>query len=610
MTASRDRSGGWLARAFGALLLVVGTHAAAAECKLSQLEIPVRMVNQRPVGTLTLNGTEVPLLIDSGAFHSFLSPAAAEELGLRLRYLPPNFRIEGYTGRVEARMTRVERVGLRGHELRNVDFVVGGNELGSGIKGILGRNFLSIADTEYDLAHGVVRITFPKGDCRDTNLAYWAGEAPIVVTELERSDRNNATDVRTEVRINGKSMVALLDTGAPFTSLSLRSAKRAGLRESDLKEMGRTSGAGEGSARSWTGAFDSFELGGEKILKQTLRVADVDHNEHDLLLGLDYFLSHRIYVSRLQRKLYVTWNGGPVFERGGATGHYDQRYAARPVDLPTDDAEALARRGEASAARGELAKALADLDRACELAPDSAANLLARARVHMAMRNNVKARQDLDRALELQPALHDALGLRATLRISGRQRDAAIADLAALDAALPPSSHLREAMGRDYASLNLPTEALRQWELWVSTHKSDARRGTVLYHRCWLRMRLNIELKEALDDCKSAVGVDRADPSFREGLGWVQLRLGDAESAVEAFDAALKLQSRAYALYGRALARQRLGQQGDAADLAAARRLDAAIDAKARRSGLPVAADAPPPPAPATPAASAASAPG
>jgi hypothetical protein len=35
-----------------------------------QAEIPVRIVDGRPIATLKLNGIEVPLLVDSGAFMS------------------------------------------------------------------------------------------------------------------------------------------------------------------------------------------------------------------------------------------------------------------------------------------------------------------------------------------------------------------------------------------------------------------------------------------------------------------------------------------------------------------------------------------------------------
>jgi hypothetical protein len=32
-----------------------------------------------------------------------------------------------------------------------------------------------------------------------------------------------------------------------------------------------------------------------------------------MLLGADFFLSHRIFVSNEQHKVYFTYNGGPVF---------------------------------------------------------------------------------------------------------------------------------------------------------------------------------------------------------------------------------------------------------------------------------------------------------
>lgn len=365
-----------------------------------------------------------------------------------------------------------------------------------------------------------------------------------------------------------------------------------------MKEVGLVGGGGAGRVRSWSAQVASFELGGETIANNYLRVDETDHLREDMLIGLDYFLSHRIYVSRLQRKVYATWNGGPVFARGALGAQYDERYAAKPEELAADDAEALARRGEAALARGELDKALADLDRACELAPTAHANFFARARVHLAMRAPAKAQQDIDRALTLNPALHEALALRASLRLGGRDRDGALADLAALDAALPPSAQLRDRMARIYADMALLPEALRQWELWVPTHRTDAHLADVLNARCWLRTRLNMDLKLALEDCKASVDQDRKSSANRDSLGWTYLRLDDARNAVKAFDAAIEIKPLALSLYGRALAQQRLGQ-ADAArrDLGEARRLDAHVDARARHEGLPVAEDAPAAPA-------------
>lgn len=575
-------------------LLAAGLTAAPAwgECKLSKLEIPVRVVNHRPIGTLNLNGTEVPMLIDSGAFYSFLTPSVAAQLNLRLRSLPDGLRIWGYTGSVQARATRVEKVIFQGTTLNNVEFIVGGNEVGSGIQGVLGRNFLSMADAEYDLAHGVVRLMFPKGDCDKTIFAYWAGEAPIIVLPLETGSRGSDTAIKVPARVNDQDVKALLDTGAPRTSLKLRTARRVGVKESDLIEIGRIGGAGSGQAKAWTGPIETFEFGGEKIHNSQFIIDEASGADVDMLLGLDYFLSHRIYVSQLQRKLYATWNGGAVFAR--TAGSYDARYATRPEDISPDDALALARRGEASAARGDYERALEDLNRACELEPRNEAHFLARARVHLSMRQFAKAQADLDEALRLHPALDEALALRASLRVSKGEREGALADLRALDAGLPPSSHLRAGMADVYARLELAPEALRQWELWMPSHRSDFSMARVLNNRCWLRVRLALDLKMALDDCKESVSLDGGAVSARDSLGWAYLRLDDASRALKAFDAAIEIKPLPMALYGRALAQRRLGNE-DAArrDLEAARKQRRHIDDEVRKQGLPVAEDAP-----------------
>ena len=602
MKVSHDLRG-MASRACAALAtLLLAAQPVWAKCGLTELEIPVRIVNQRPIGTLTLNGTEVPMLIDSGAFFSMLQLSTATQLGLRLQRLPEHIRIFGYTGAIEAKVTRVEKVGFRGHVIPNMEFIVGGNELGSGIMGVLGRNFLSMADAEYDLAHGVVRLMFPKGECEKVNFAYWAGQAPVIETELENTHREGNNDIRVAVRINDVKVRALMDTGAPRTALSLRAARRAGIKESDLTEAGRAGGAGQGRVRAWLGQVASFELGGEKIANNQIEIDDVDNSDHDMLIGLDYFLSHRIYVSRLQRKVYATWNGGPVFARGAAVGAYDSRYAALPADIKADDADALARRGEAFAARGEWDRALEDLNRACELAPKSEANFLARARVYLAMRQFAKAQADLDTALGLHPGLHEALAIRASMRVATGDRSGALADLLALDNALPPSSELRAGMAHDYVELRLVPEALRQWELWMPSHRADVRLAHELNNRCWLRARLNLDLKLALDDCKEAVSRDRDESAYRDSLGWTYLRLDDAKNAVKAFDAAIELKPRPFSLYGRALAHQRLGNvDATRRDLAEARKLRQSIDDDVRKDGFPVADDAPKAPnAPAT----------
>lgn len=579
------RSWAWLV-ALGAAL---GPGAATAErCQIRQMEIPVRLVDRRPIATVQINGTAVSLLVDSGAFFSMLAPATATQLNLTLHKPPPQLEVRGYTGTVDTKLTRVDSLGLQGAQLPNVEFLVGGSETGWAAQGLLGRDVLSQADTEYDLAHGVVRLSFPKGDCQQTRLAHWAGDAPVIELPLDDNQPRSDSAIRVKVLINGRKSLALLDTGAPRTSMSLTAALRAGVDREQLKPNGQASGLGQRKVASWRGRIATLEVGGEKINNADMTIDDVPGLEQDLILGLDYFLSHRIYVSRLQGQLYATWNGTPVFatERDPAAQR-DTRDAAVPADVDPDNADALARRGAAALAARDYERALADLNRACELAPGVATTFFDRARVHLAQQHHPQALADLDTALRLDPKLAEARFRRALLRELLDDDAAAQADLQQLDATLPPSSHLRSGMATLHAAAGRAPEALRQFDLWVDSHPEDAGLADVLNGRCWLRTRLNFDVPLALNDCQRAVQLDPASADARDSLGWTYLRLGDAARARKAFDQALRIRPQATALYGRGLAWRRLNDPAAAdQDLEAARRLRPAIDDEARRLGF------------------------
>jgi hypothetical protein len=242
-------------------------------------------------------------------------------------------------------------VGLLGTELENVEFLVGGNEINAGAMGVVGRNLLAWGDTEYDLAHGMVRLSFPKGYCEYANLAYWAGSAPVVVVPLD-GQQHDGSEIRIPVAINGVRTLATMDTGATVTL----DDDASGEARRDRRAI---AGAGRPRRRIWRRAGEPLsrhrrpvrgrrgEGHQRRVRHRRRRLLQVD-----MLMGLDYFLSHRIYVSRLQHKVYITWNGGPVFVNSRVEpGDYDVRLAAVPKDLVGDDADALARRGDRRAGR-------------------------------------------------------------------------------------------------------------------------------------------------------------------------------------------------------------------------------------------------------------------
>jgi len=573
-------------------LWAMAAQQSLADCKVNGLEMPVTMKGRRAVATLGINGQDIPLIVDSGAFFSSLTHGAAQHLKMSVRSLPWGMTIEGIAGRDEhAGVATAERLNLLGGELPNIDFLVGGNDDHNGTMGLLGRNILSLADTEYDLAHGVVRLMFPNEDCAKSSMAYWAGEAPFSDIELLRQDRNKKNPpIEAIALINGQRLRALFDTGAR-TLMSLKAAKRVGV--TDLTPTGRVGGVGQGTVAAWSGAIERFELGGEVVQNVRLSVADFDLGQIDILLGVDFFLSHRIYVAKKQRRMYFTYNGGQVFalsksEPKPTSDAAEGAAASLPELGPEATASAYARRGAASMARKDFVAALADLDRACEMEPQTAEHRVIRAALHLQMRQADLARQDLDAALASEPTHVEARLNRATLSANPNKPDAALQDLDQLDRQLPAQAPQRLQMAQVYHDLQRLPAVLKQLDHWITAYPHDLAQAEARNQRCRARVMLNSELAQALKDCDRAIELDPEQGRYFDSRAWLRLRQGEWRQALADFDRALKLDSKlSWTRYGRGLV---LGKLGDAAgsqtELDKARRQQPTIDREAGRYGL------------------------
>ena len=61
--------------------------------------------------------------------------------------------------------------------------------------------------------------------------------------------------------------------------------------------------------------FANFKLGDEQVTNFKLMMGDYGlDGSADMLIGADFFISHRVLISYSQHKLYFTYTGGPVFD--------------------------------------------------------------------------------------------------------------------------------------------------------------------------------------------------------------------------------------------------------------------------------------------------------
>lgn len=557
------------------------------------------MQGLRPLVHVKINGKDATLLLDSGSFFSALEPGAMEKFGLTKGEPPEGMYARGLGGKsVGLTVGRADTFDIADSHFHKADFFVFEEGVGQIADGVLGQNLLGVADIEYDLANGMVRL-FQPHDCEQTRMAYWVTDQPYSVIDFEPVSLTDMSPTAM-ASIDGAPIRVDFDTGAEVSMLSTERAAKVGVKPGGAGVIEASSTGGisrHAHVQSWIGPFDSLKLGDEEIRHIRLRFGDMNlPDQAEMLLGDDFFLSHRVFVSYSQRKMYFTYNGGPVFNLD-AGPHDDAPPPAASAtpgaptsadlgagppapagpysDVPTD-ADGFARRGEASTARRDYAAAIADLTKAIALNPKNADYLVARAQAEAKAEQNAAAQADLDLALKLKPGDTDILFARADFHIGEKDKTAARADLDALDKALARDSDDRLRLADYYEFVAAYADGVAQADRWMAAHPKSDQRAQAFNARCWLRALGGLDLDKALADCDAALRLAPDSPDIIDSRGLVRLRMGDLDAAIADYSAALRANpAMAATLYARGVAEMRKGlKAAGEADQQAALRLD------------------------------------
>lgn len=580
-----------------------GGSASAAtappRCDLGKFaELPVSMRGSRPVVNVRIDGAETPFTVASGSFFSIMNKPTVERLKLSTRMAPFGYSVRG-AGGTENRVdvATVKRFGLGVLEIPDVIFLEL-PEAENGTAGLLGQNVLSLFDTEYDIGNGMLRLMKPSEACRSARdgLAYWAGDKTVSMVDVEPINPEQR-HLRGAALINGQKIKVIFDTGASSSILKRSTAERLGFRVDGpgVEARGAIRGIGPRALEVWTAPFDLIDIGGEKISHTRIQVADLDALGADMLLGIDFFLSHRLYVSKQQRKIYFTYNGGPVFrlepKRGpqvaeappSAAGPTSSTAPNPYADSP-GDAAAFVRRAEASMARRDYPAAVADFGKAIELEP-TAQHYVQRATAHAAAGEAVLAMADYDEALKMRPGLVAALVGRGRLYMLARDYTRAQSDL---DAAVRADPESARAVATIYANNQRYEAAIADMDLWIGRHPQSETLASALGERCRIRVLWNHDLDRALADCEAAIKKGPVTAELFETRGLAHLRRNELDAAIADEERALKLQPRlGWALMGRGLAKKAKGDTaGGDADVAAATAIQPNLATAVKRLGL------------------------
>lgn len=580
------------AAATTAFIMLACAGPAAADCSLQNRgEWPLTMASRMATVPADINGVHARLFIDTGSFFSTLGPVSAERFKLKGAFEPLGLTIEGVTGDVRTHLARADDFSVGGGTYHNVQFLIGEHQFGP-TDGLIGQNMLGNIDVEYDFANGVMRLFDAKG-CAGASLAYWARDVPVRVMPIDPITPTS-NQIHGTATLNGVRIRVVFDTGAAYSVVSLTAARRLGMRTDGpgVVPMGSSSGVGQRLTTTYLMPFASLTIADEQIRDTRLRVSDFDLRETDMLLGADFFLSHRIFVSRTLGKLYFTYNGGPVFDLGhGAEA--DSSAGPPPVaaaaptasDDTPKDAAGFERRAAAFITREQFDKAIADYSSAIALEPNNAALYADRGLAYARNRQPILAMADFDQTIKLHPEAPRALLARGELRLVSRDVAGARADFAAALVIAPAAAAI---VGDLYGRAGLYADAVAALDIALAGKPVTEDEAGVFLARCRARALGNLDLDQAVADCNTAMRLRPGGTSYQQLRGLAYLRQGKFDAAIADFNAALKLQPKdALSLYGRGLAEERRGDADDgAADITNATALDPRLADRLKAMGL------------------------
>jgi predicted aspartyl protease len=169
------------------------------------------------------------------------------------------------------------------------------------LDGVLGADTLSSFDVDLDLPHHRM-VFFGKQSCASAAPA-WA--EPYATIPARKTFSNHLSF---PAKLDGRQIDTFIDTGAQLSVLSSRAALALGVTEAALSRDRATVTLGAAAERlnSHLHRFSHMEIGGEVVRNPELIVADVNLKDGDLVLGIDFLGSRRIWLSYGSQQIFLS----------------------------------------------------------------------------------------------------------------------------------------------------------------------------------------------------------------------------------------------------------------------------------------------------------------
>jgi len=294
--------------AFGVL-----TSAHAATCQLQvNASLPVSFIGASPVITVTINGQDEHMLLDSGSEYSYLSVHTYNALNLHDTATADAYTT-GLGGNVQNNtftMVDLNFGAVRYHDevMFLAENVIPSKKGKALFDGIIGYDVLQRFDIGLDLPDHNITLYTPE-QCA-TPILPWTGDyAPVPFT------RPQGASPVIPVAINNQTLNAVLDTGAEVSLFMQASLSRSGVIPEAQPANASGSGLGLGNREFGLhmAKFSTVTIGAEQFSDDWLGVdvtknRDLNANE-DGFLGEDYFATHKVFIANSNYTAYLGLTG-------------------------------------------------------------------------------------------------------------------------------------------------------------------------------------------------------------------------------------------------------------------------------------------------------------
>ncbi len=287
-----------------AMLGVLGASPASA-CRVRVVaEMPVQMEGGRPLAEGRIDGHPVRFLVDTGASTSALYTSVLPALGL-IAYEQESSRLYETRRTRPTMMSFVEQLGVGSFRVRGFRFhLLESDAAQQGVVGRLGSDFFSRYDAEFDFAHKAIRFLAAE-DCLGEEVMYWGGAFSTLPLLATNPDDHG---LFVSAKVNGGPAIAELASGVARSVFSVSTARSFGADPDRGRVRPKTIELDQETIHN--GDYPLADLSPRlREYNTTAYYSNGPLSQENLVLGADFFASHRVLVSQGQRRLYFTYNG-------------------------------------------------------------------------------------------------------------------------------------------------------------------------------------------------------------------------------------------------------------------------------------------------------------